>query len=254
MRIRSLAILVAASISLLVSAYAHERLTVLCAANSSVTPGYTIPSLESIRFVSLGFEKLLADFYWLQFIGYVGDGRSREIDKYERGAEYLQVVTGLDPHFIPAYWYAAFVVGGDADQPARAGELIERGMQSNSDSWFLPFIAGVNQCLFARNFGKAANYYLLAARYPGAPNWLSAQAAILKTDAPRLVKEGHSWLSIYESAMDEKVKEHAREKSVAIWVRIFRTAPTEIYRQRARENLFNLGVDIDKIARTQKSR
>ncbi|MCA9800768.1 MAG: hypothetical protein KC777_02220 [Cyanobacteria bacterium HKST-UBA02] len=201
--------------------------------------------MQSVKMVSLGFDQLLADCYWLAFIGYVGDSRARDKDHYAQADRYLDLVTGLDPRFLNAYWFAAFTVGGDQGRPRRAAELIERGIEADPDNWYLPFIAGFNQYMFARDHLAAARYYEMAAKFPGAPDWLVRQAEILRANIPALVKEINVLTNVYESAQDQRLKELTRERLIKLWMKVYKSSPEHgPMRERVHQELLKLGVDI----------
>ncbi|MBX9696389.1 MAG: hypothetical protein K2Z81_28635 [Cyanobacteria bacterium] len=207
---------------------------------SDTSPSALVPTAASVRLVSLGFEQVIADYYWLQFIYYVGDSKARDLDHYEHADRYLDLITGLDPRIIQAYWFAAFTVGGDQKNPERAAELIERGLQANQDNWYLPYIAAVNQFLFARNTSEAARYYRMAAKYKGAPDWLERQATILDSNIPVLAKSANIWLNVFNSAEDDTIRERARITASKLWSVIYNTAPTDKIRIQARKVLILL--------------
>ncbi len=206
-----------------------------------------LPTAQSVRLVSLGFDQVLADFYWLEFVGYVGDTTQRRVDRYALADQYLELITGLDPTFVQAYWFVAFIIGSEQERPQRADELLNRGIDANRDNWILPFIAGNNQYLYANDGVAAARYYRMAAKFPGAPEWLGRQANILESNAPQLIKHAYSWLSIFNSAEQSLVKERAREQCIKLWIGVFKTAPNDVYRSRARETLKQCGVDVDQV-------
>lgn len=201
-------------------------------------------SPEVLKLICLGHEQLTADIYWLRFIQYIGDGAARQADRYASAYEYLDIVTSLDPRFTQPYWFAAFVVGSEMKRPDLAQKLIERGIQANQNNWYLPFIAGINQYLFAHNEAAAASYYKLAAKFPDSPKWLGRQAEILKAKIPSLVKEVNTWDTIYRTSTDQLVRERAKERLAATWMRIFRLSPSEEIRKRARKALAELGVEV----------
>ncbi len=133
----------------------------------------------------MGYDQVLADCYWLSFIQYIGDSEGRSYDRYALAEQYIDLITELDPKLVQAYWFAAFVIGSDANQPQVAARIIDRGIQSNPNNWTLPFIAGINQYLYAHDDVAAAKYYKMAARFPDAPKWLSRQAEILACEDTR---------------------------------------------------------------------
>lgn len=203
-----------------------------------------LPSLQAVRICSVGYDKLAADCFWLRFIGYVGDSDGRVKDGYARADEYLNLITQLDPSLVTAYWFAAFVVGADEKKPETADAIIRRGIRANPNNWYLPYIAGVNQYLYAKNLPKAAKYYRMAARFPEAPKWLERQALILEANIPTIIKDINTWERIYESEQDVLVKARAKEKLIHLWMIVHITSPTEVIRNRARAALVDLGVEV----------
>ena len=117
------------------------------------------PSAVALKMLSLGFEQLLADFYWLSFIQYVGDSEARAQDRYADAEKYVDIVAGLDPKFLKVYYFSAFIIGSEQHRPDLAAEIIDRGIAANQDNWYLPFIAGINQYLYAHDEVKTAKYY-----------------------------------------------------------------------------------------------
>lgn len=199
-----------------------------------------LPSKECVKAFALGFDDVIADIYWLEFIQYFGNSAARHRDNFRKAYDYLDLITSLDPHFVPAYYFAAFVLGQERREPQRAAELINRGISSNPDNWYLPYVAGINQYLYAHDDIKAAKYYRMAAKYPEAPKWLGRQAKILEAEIPSVIKVINVWDSIYASASDSTVKECARAKLLELWGRIYKTAPSNEIRNRAHSEMLKL--------------
>jgi|LakMenE01Jun11ns_1017448.scaffolds.fasta_scaffold9609492_2 hypothetical protein len=187
-----------------------------------------LPSAQFVKTVSLGFDDVLADMYWLAFIQYLGSN-----SQYPEAEKYLQIVVALDPHFVKAYYFAAFVIGSEQHEPEVADSFIRAGFKSNSNDWTLPFLAGVNQFLYAKNETKAAEYYRQAAKLPGAPEWLARQSDILEARIPSIIKSINVWDTILNTASDVEVKERAKNNLLSLWTRVSRTAPTQLIRARA---------------------
>ena len=199
---------------------------------------------EVARILCFGNDQLAADIYWLRFVQYIGDSQGRQADKLQFAYEYLDLVTSLDPLFIKPYWFAAFILGSDMNRPDLAQKLIERGVRANQNNWYLPFIAGVNQYLFAHNEIEAARYYRMASKFPDAPKWLGRQAEILQAKIPSLVKEVNTWDTIYRTSSDPLVKVRAKERLASTWMRVFKASPSEEIRKKARKALAELGVEV----------
>lgn len=240
---------IATATSLLVGAYSHAELNHRLNSNfGSIRPTF-VPDAQLAKFVSLGFDRLVADYFWLSFIGYLGDSEKRKHDHFALAERYIDLIIALDPQFIEAYWFAAFTVGGDMHDPDRAARILEIGIENNPENWYLPFIAGMNQYLYAGDELAAARFYRIASKYPGAPDWFVRQAQIMENKAPRLVKEANSWLNIYNAAENDAVRERAMNTCIRLWVQVYKTAPNDEYRQKAREVLGRIGVDVITLER-----
>jgi hypothetical protein len=222
----------------------HNKIDGLLAGDARAS-NPVVPRAAVVKFFSLGYEQLLADCWWLAFIQYFGDNRQRKVDHYRYAYEYLDLITQLDPRFIQAYWFAAFAVGAEQKRPDLAAKLIERGLQHNQDDWYLPFIAGVNQYLFAHNSTLAAKYYRMAAKFPQAPDWLERQAVLLQANVPILFKKIATWEIIYVSTKDALVKESARQKLIPLLTYVYQNAPLESARKVAANKLRLLGVELN---------
>ena len=205
-----------------------------------------VPTYASVRLVSFGFDKLLADLYWLSFISYYGDGVARQKDNYMLADKYLDLITSLDPQFVQAYWFIAFTVGSDQKNPERADELLKRGIEANPNNWYIPYIAGFNQYMFAKNELKAAKYYRMAAKFPEAPVWLGRQAEILEAKIPSMIKEINIWNDVYHSVNEAGLKERAREKLLRLWIAVYKKSPNQTIKDRAINNLKELGVNLSQ--------
>lgn len=207
-----------------------------CPADSKLV----LPPAVAMRALSLGYNELLADLYWLAFVQYVGDVSRRQLDQSSESEAFLNLITGLDPTFVKAYYFASFIVGGDLRLPHRASIIIDRGIEANESNWYLPFIGGINQYLNAGDEVKAASFYRLAASYPNAPDWLNRQASILEAKIPSSIKQINTWNNTYESARDGAVKARARAELVAMWSDVLRKTASPQLRLRAANQLARL--------------
>lgn len=207
---------------------------------SATGTGY-FPSAEIATAISAaGGSRLWADLYWLAFIQYAGDAAERREDHFQWADEYLNTVTQLDPHFIQPYWFAAFTVGADEKRPDLAAQIIERGIKNNPDNWYLQYIAGCNQYIYANNDRAAASYYTKAASLPGAPAYIGAQAQILASGAPSYLNKARALEAVSSHEADPVVREKAWHEAIAAWKQVMQLSPVQEYRQAAQEALLRL--------------
>jgi hypothetical protein len=203
-----------------------------------------LPVAESVRFCSLGFDRFLSDVYWLAFIQYLGEDRPKG-KGFVSTYDYINLITQLDPYFGKAYWFGSWAIGDWQKRPDLADKIMQRGMAYNPNDWYLPFIAGANQYIFAHDNKKAAAYYRRAARLPGSPEYLVRQADILDSAVPELVKQWHTLNRLYITTNDEQLKASIKPQLVKVLLNMYHEAPTKLIRDMSADRIRGLGVDPD---------
>jgi hypothetical protein len=207
----------------------------------SCEPDVLIPI--NTRLVTLGFDDLFADIYWLAFVQYVGDIRARQLDGSSHAQGFVETITLLAPQFIEPYYFASFIVGAEQRRPDVARSIIDRGISANPDNWCLPFIAGFNQYLNAHDNAGAARYYKRAALCEGAPNWLARQAELLQSKEPPELKQLAVWSGIYKTTINVGIKANTRRKLIVLLTKILQESKSESLRQIAVKQLHELNLD-----------
>lgn len=174
---------------------------------------------ETARRLSLGFNGLVADWYWLRSLQYVG----RKIDAY-RGdftldnmqplgirnlGPLLDEATTLDPQFMAAYEFGAVVLPSiDRDAAIR---LVQKGIRDNPRDWRLYQHLGYIYWQAGR-FTEASEAYSNGARLPGAPAWMNAMAAQMQTQGGSRDLAREMYRRMYEGAGDEQIRTLARQR------------------------------------------
>jgi tetratricopeptide (TPR) repeat protein len=168
---------------------------------------------ETARRLSLGFNGLVADWYWLRSLQYVG----RKVDAYHGEftlddmrplgirslGPLLDEATTLDPQFTAAYEFGAVVLPSiDRDAAIR---LVEKGIRDNPRDWRLYHHLGYIYWQAGR-FPEAAAAYSEGARLPGAPGWMNVMAAQLQTEGGSRNLAREMYRRMYEEASDAQVK------------------------------------------------
>lgn len=234
----------------------------------SVLPGYLteyanrrlVMKPELAKAFSLGFDRTLSDCYWLLFLQYYGDPKAVSQNKFAYAPAYLRLIVTLDPHFTKAYWFCAFALAGDmhslrmkqSDKVGakeildEASRLLDQGVESNPTDWSIPYIAGMSQYLFARNScGEkgAAYYYGIAAKRPGAPEWLNKWKEIMESGVPSLYTDWRTWEMNYARG-DAATKSVALQKLQTILSQEFYFAPTQLIKNNAMKRLKELDLPL----------
>lgn len=139
---------------------------------------------------TLGFEGLLADWYWMQSLQYIG---TKIIENSEANINiddlsslnprllypYLDNATTLDPKFTAAYSYGAMVL--PAIDAEKAVELTRKGIANNPREWRLYGSLGYIYWKLER-YAEAAEAYAEGAKIEGAPDWMKLMAAKVNSE------------------------------------------------------------------------
>lgn len=184
---------------------------------------------RALKGFSLGFQSLLADWYWLRTIQYFG-GRLEEIQtaqpdpttlKLSEAGSWnlaalpglLDVVTELDPQFLAAYRFgAAFLPDAHF---AEAVALLERGLRTNPTEWRLYLDLGFLHWR-RRDFAAAQAAYARGSQVPGAPGWLAVLAATMAAKGNDRATAQLMLQRLYESSSDEYVRQMSRARWQAL--------------------------------------
>ena len=143
---------------------------------------------EQARRLSLGFNAMVADWYWMRSLQYVG----RKVGAHKGAlqlddlgplnlnilAPLLDNATTLDPQFLAVYEYGAVVL--PAVDVEAAVRLINKGIAANPRAWRLHTYLGYIYWQQNR-FQEASEAYGAASRIEGAPAWLAAMSAQMAT-------------------------------------------------------------------------
>ncbi len=188
---------------------------------ASYEENYVTP--EAARRMSLGFNGLLADWYWLRSLQYVGrkvaayEGQLTIDDLQPVGVRnlgpLLERATTLDPHFMAAYEYGAVVLPAiDAEAAVR---LVERGIRENPETWRLYHHLGYIHWQQGR-FREAGEAYSAGARLPGAPAWMTAMAAQMEVGGGSRETARAIYRRMFDEAEDEQVRVLAAKRLLQI--------------------------------------
>jgi tetratricopeptide (TPR) repeat protein len=169
------------------------------------------------RRISLGFNGLAADWYWMRALQYVG-GKildvpdNVQIDNLAQLnlkllAPLLDTATTLDPQFLEPYEYAAVVLP-DID-PDEAIRITKKGIAANPTAWRLYQHLGYIYWQ-QKNFEAAGEAYDQGSRQPGVPAWMLAMKARMAAEGGSRDVAREIYGRMYEQAEDGLVKEMAK--------------------------------------------
>ena len=166
---------------------------------------------------SLGFEGLIADWYWMQSLQYVGnkiiDNPDAKISLDDLNAlnprllyPYLDNATTLDPRFIAPYSYGAFVL--PAIDKEQAIKISIKGIENNPDNWYLYHQLGFIYWKTG-DFKKAEDAYIKGSRIKDAPPFMRLMAANMKTEGGSRETARRMYLQLRDEAQNTQTREAA---------------------------------------------
>ena len=173
----------------------------------------------TVKRLSLGFNGLAADWYWMRSLQYVGrkiltNEQSLQLDNLgalnlKLLAPLLDTATTLDPKFMEPYEYAAIVLPGiDLQEAIR---ITQKGIAANPSSWrlyqHLGYIYWQQQ-----EYETARKTYLEGSKLPGAPAWMEAMQARMAIEGGSRDTAREIYQRMYEQSEDETVKQMAHRR------------------------------------------
>lgn len=178
---------------------------------------------ETARRLSLGFNGLAADWYWIRTLQYVGKkvlsrgGPALPDDlsalDLRMLAPLLEQTTTLDPQFLAAYEYGAMLLPA-IDREA-AVRLVEKGIEANPREWRLRHHLGYIRWQSGQ-FREASRAYVEGAGLPGAPGWMRPMAARLEAEGGDRAVAREMFARMYEEAQDEQIRQLAEKRLAQI--------------------------------------
>ncbi|MGB7444685.1 MAG: hypothetical protein WA919_26760, partial [Coleofasciculaceae cyanobacterium] len=119
---------------------------------------------------AFGFDNLLSDWVFLNFLQYFGDNQARSQTGYALSPDYFQIIIDRDPRFLEAYLPLSTSISMYAAQPEKSVALMEKGLKSMSPqtpdkSYYVWRYKGIDELLFLgdgqaaqQSFAKAAEW------------------------------------------------------------------------------------------------
>jgi len=176
---------------------------------------YVNPS--AAKRLSLGFNGLVADWYWMRSLQYVGN-KILDYDAQHEGRvdfgslaelkldllpQLLNVSTTLDPQFMAPYEYGAMILPEiDSNQ---AVVLLKYGIQQNPGNWRLYHHLGYIYWQ-RRDYQTAGEIYGAGAKLAGAPSWMAAMSARMKGEGGSRAAAREVYRHLYETTDEQGIK------------------------------------------------
>lgn len=171
---------------------------------------------KKLKGFSFGAEGLIADWYWMQALQYVGNKALNSKQKVDIENlkplnprllyPYLDNASDLDPRFLQVYFYGSIVL--PAIDEEQAIKFIEKGIRDNPNDWrFYQHLGYVYWKL--GNYEKAAEAYENGSKIEGSAPFLKLMAGKMSNEGGSRETGRALYRQMYEEATDINIKNNA---------------------------------------------
>lgn len=184
---------------------------------------------------SFDLSNLIADWAFLKFLVYFGDGDVRQHTGYAATSDYFKTVVKNDPRFVKAYFMMSPANSLFAGNPQQSTALIEQGLasitpQSHPDSYVLWIYKAIDELLFLGD-SQAAK-----ASYDKGIEW----ASYYDDDRSKAFSARMQQMSNFLANNPDSV-----EAQIGSWFQLLTNAKDDVTRRRAVDNIEKLGGKIE---------
>ncbi len=173
---------------------------------------------EKLKGFAFGFEGLLADWYWMRSLQYIGnkvvnsDEETINLDDLrplnpKLLYPLLDNAATLDPQFVEVYSYGAVIL--PAINPTQAIKITEKGIANNPDNWRLYQHLGYIYWKLNK-YQKASEVYEKGSKLKDAPPFMKLMAAKMNSDGGSRETARQIYQQMFNEAQDSQTKENAK--------------------------------------------
>ena len=176
------------------------------------------------RTPTFGFDNLIADWTFLNFLQYYGDTPARQKTGYSLSPQYFDIITRLDPRFAEVYLFVSGSVSYQLGKPDLAIQFMDRGAAALSPklhprAFTVWRFKGLDQLLLLGDVSGSVRSHEMAAKWAADSPYaelapIFAQTAdFLRKDPTSTMVRFQSWVSVYYQAVAANDKQtQARAK------------------------------------------
>lgn len=168
-----------------------------------------------------GFDNLLADWVFLNFLQYFGDDSARSQTGYALSPDYFRIIVDRDPRFLGAYNGLSTSVSLYAAKPEQSVALMEKGLKSMSpksppQSYYVWRQKGIDELLFLGNAQAARQSFEKAAEWASAyPDDESQYVAALSRQTAEFLARNplsksaqvSAWSMVLNNVVDQRTRQ-----------------------------------------------
>ncbi|MDJ0729289.1 MAG: hypothetical protein QNJ33_04775 [Crocosphaera sp.] len=189
---------------------------------------------------SLGYGNLFADWFYLRFVQYFGDGEARKQTGYPLSPDYFQLVVDNDPRFVDANLKLAVSTSLFAGLPQKSVQLLEKSLEHIPSKitspmyppYYLWIYKGVDELLFLGDVEAAKHSNTMAANWADTyPDETSKSIAKRRRETVQFLEKNPgsraaqigAWSQVLNSAVNEEAVERALGEIQALGGEIYLT-------------------------------
>jgi len=179
---------------------------------------------------AFGFDNLLGDWAFLNFIQYFGDDEARAATGYRLSPDYFDVIIDRDPKFLQAYFFLSGSSSLYAGMPERSVALMEKGLKSLSPqsppkSYYVWRYKATDELLFLGDAQAARQSYEKAAEWASTYSDEESKniVAISRRTAEFLARnplsksaQVNAWSTVLSNALDDRTRQLAISRIEAL--------------------------------------
>lgn len=179
---------------------------------------------------TFGFDNLIADWTFLEFLEYFGDDDARNQTGYSLSGDYFDIVTKFNPRWVDIYLFVSNSLSIYEGKPEEGVKYMTRGVESlspqvNSDAWLVARLRGIDQLLFVGDIEGSINSHELAAKWAEGTD--DQELAPLFENTAKFLRENpdnksikiNAWLWVYYQTRDERVRDRATQELLDLGVK-----------------------------------
>ncbi|NEQ40227.1 MAG: hypothetical protein F6K40_29875 [Okeania sp. SIO3I5] len=176
---------------------------------------------------TFGFDNLIADWVFLQFLQYFGDDAARNETGFSLSEDYFDIITRLDPRWVDIYLFLSNSLSIYEAKPKVAIEYMTRGTnvlspEIDPKAWQVWRFKGMDQLLLAGDIPGAIRSHEMAAEWTDNTSYQEFSslfrntAEFLKTDPDSKLIKFNAWLWVYYQTRDSRVQERAQQEIIKL--------------------------------------
>jgi tetratricopeptide (TPR) repeat protein len=175
------------------------------------------PSGRFLEPATLGHTATAADLAWLRAVQYYGQHRTTD-NQFVRMGHVFDILTALDPAFVPAYSFGAFALAQEGNDFPAAERLMHKGLAANPESGELAFQLGFLYYVRpgGRDLQRAAGYFEQASRQADGPPQSARFAAFARQNSGDLTAAYELWSNVERDSPNRYLREIAQREMARI--------------------------------------